>query len=473
VIVIPRTLARLFRSVLRRSVVEQVPRGEWPLVLCEAGQAGLRLSAQRGDVGLCYREAGERAEDTLVFRSSVLQQIEGRTPEPVTLEKTAAGKGRARWDEGAVPRVVDFETVTPDSTPTVPQTPSELAAMPDGFLTVLDKAARTTAKDSGRFALARVQLKGRAGQVVATDGKALLIQGGYRFPWPDDLLVPRVPAFGLRELAEERPVAIGRTESHVAVRAGRWTFWLAIDTSSRYPDVQAVVPRPSAGACRLSLDPEDAAFLASALPKLPGQDDHSPVTLDLGHHVLVRARAQGGDAVTEVELSRSRVEGSATLCIDGTNLRRALQLGFAEVLVCKPDTPILFRDRRRVFVTMPLDKQSALAPSPDAVRIASPVSSPSPTQKQSEQPRRERRSPIIPAPHPNNDPPPGTRGNGSSAEGCPSIMEMIAEAEALRTSLQESSDRLARLLAGLKQHKRVSRAMRAAVQSLRQLKLDG
>ena len=472
-IVIPRTLARLFRSVLRRSVVEQVPRGEWPLVRCEAGQPGLRLSTQRGDIGLCYREAGERAADTLVFRSSVLQQVEGRTLEPVTLEQVAAGKGRARWDEGAVPRVLDFETVTPDSIPTVPQVPFEWVAMPDGFLTVMDEATRTTAKESARFALSRIQLKGRGGQVVATDGKQLLIQGGCHFPWRDDVLVPRVPAFGLRELVEERPVAIGRTESHVAVRAGRWTFWLAIDTSSRYPDVEAVVPTPSAGACRLSLDAADAAFLASALPKLAGQDDdHSPVTLDLGRNVLVRARAQGGDAVTEVELSRSRVEGSATLCIDRTNLRRALQLRFAEVLVCKPDTPLLFRDKRRVFVTMPLDKQSALAPSPDAVRIASSVSAPSPTQKSSEQPRGRRR-PTMPASHANNDPPSASRGNGATAEGCPSITELIAEAEALRASVQESSARLTRLIAGLKQHKRASLAMRAAMQSLRQLKLDG
>jgi hypothetical protein len=473
-IVLSRAQVRLFRSVLRRSVVEQVPRGEWPLVLCEAGEPGLRLSALRGDVGLCYREAGERTADTLVFRSSVLQQIEGRTPDPVTLEQAAPGKGRARWDEGAVPRVVDFETVTADSAPTLPRAPSEWAAMPDGFLTVMDEATQTTAKESGRFALSRIQIKGRAGQVVATDGKALLIQGGFRFPWSDDLLVPRVSAFGLRELAEERPVAIGRTERHVAVRAGRWTFWLAIDTSSRYPDAQTVVPRPSAGACRLSLNAADAAFLAQALPKLPGQDDdHSPVTFDLGRKALVRARAQGGDAVTEVELSRSRVEGSATLCIDRTILRRALQLGFVEVLVCKPDTPLLFRDSRRVFVTMPLDRQSALAPSPDAVRIASPVSGPSPTRKPSEQPPRGRRSPTMPASHASNDPPSATRGNGAPAEGGPSLTELIAEAETLRASVQESSARLTRLIAGLKQHKRASLAMRAAVQSLRQLKLDG
>ena len=47
------------------------------------------------------------------------------------------------------------------------------------------------------------------------------------------------------------------------------------------------------------------------------------------------------------------------------------------------------------------------------------------------------------------------------------------EAEQLRSCLQDASARRSRLLAGLKQHRRQSRAMRAAVRSLRQLKLDG
>ena len=45
-------------------------------------------------------------------------------------------------------------------------------------------------------------------------------------------------------------------------------------------------------------------------------------------------------------------------------------------------------------------------------------------------------------------------------------------AESLRTLLQEASARTARLLGALKQQRRQSRAVQAAVASLRQLKLD-
>ena len=51
------------------------------------------------------------------------------------------------------------------------------------------------------------------------------------------------------------------------------------------------------------------------------------------------------------------------------------------------------------------------------------------------------------------------------------LMDLITEAEELRTVLADASTRLGRLLSGLKQHRRDSRVMQAAVESIKQLKL--
>ena len=51
------------------------------------------------------------------------------------------------------------------------------------------------------------------------------------------------------------------------------------------------------------------------------------------------------------------------------------------------------------------------------------------------------------------------------------IEEVIAETEALRSVLQDASARTVRLLAALKNQRRHSRAMRAAMASLQQLRL--
>jgi hypothetical protein len=393
---------------------------------------------------------------------------EGRGEAAVALEQPAAGQGRARCSDGGVPRALEFETVTPDSAPPFPALPRDFAPLPTAFLPALAEAVSTTARESGRFALTRLQLRGKAGEVVATDGRQLLAQGGFALPWPDDVLVPRLPVFGHRDTVPEGPVAIGRTKTHVALRVGPWTFLLAIDTSSRFPRFEGVIPRPSAVTSRLQLAPEDGAFLADTLPKLPGRDgDHSPVTLDLGEPVAVRARPNGPGPVTEAVLSGSRATGKPVrLNLDRRYLWRAIQLGFAEIQVAGPDQPVACRDRTRTYVFMPLDKEAAIPPGPDALRIASGEGAPPEPP-----PQPERRDTAMPAPPPNGRPTdparpaqPPERGGG--------LADLIAEAEALRALLAEATARNARLLAALKQHRKQARAVEVAVASLRQLQID-
>ena len=73
--------------------------------------------------------------------------------------------------------------------------------------------------------------------------------------------------------------------------------------------------------------------------------------------------------------------------------------------------------------------------------------------------------------HASNGTPPDAPSRGERGERSVAIADLIAEAEELRTVLADASGRLARLLSGLKQHRRDSRAMQAAMQSLKQIKL--
>ena len=465
---IPRALAWSFRAVLRKSIVEQEPRGEWPLMLCRAGKDGLRLFAQRGDVGVCYHAAGKHAAAAIAFRATVLEQFEERSDDRVILDEVGPGKGQARWTEGAVPRVFEFETVPPETVPDLPKPPTAWSTLPSSFLHALDEAAQTTAKESVRFALARIQLRGQAGEVIASDGRQLLVQSGFTFPWQDDVLVPRVRAFGLRDLAAEATVKVGRLKQQVVICSGRWTFLLGIDSKARFPSVQEVIPRPAAITSRLRIAPEDAVFLASTLPKLPGRDDeHAPITLDLNGRTIVRSRCQDGGLTTDVELTRSTIEGQPVrLNLKRSLLRRAMLLGCTELGIVSADKPLLARNLSRLYVVMPLDKEAALPPRKDAICITSvtpPAASPPP------QPRRA----PMPLPNSNGHSKEDPAEGRVSPDRAPSIAELVAVAEELRNQLQDASIRVARLLAGLKQHRRQSRAVQGALHSLRQLKLDG
>lgn len=225
-ILIPRVLILQFRAVLRQSLMQS--RSDWPLILCRAEEKRLTLEAQQNDVAVRFQHDTTNDPASIAFRASMLAEFEGRSDEPVTIEQVAFGKGRASWSDGGVPRVVEFETVTPESVRPFPETPKRFTAMPAHLLQALDGAARTTARESGRLALSRVQLRGRNGEVVATDGRQLLVQRGFPFPWSEDVLVPRVLAFGSREFAPgDEPIGVGRTESHIGLRVGGWSFLLA------------------------------------------------------------------------------------------------------------------------------------------------------------------------------------------------------------------------------------------------------
>ena len=103
------------------------------------------------------------------------------------------------------------------------------------FLAALHECGRTAAREATRFALDRVQVRGRAGQVVGTDGRQALLWGGFRLPFADDVLVPAVPVFGAPELAGQPDVRVGRTASHLVVAAGPWAVWLPADTGRPVP----------------------------------------------------------------------------------------------------------------------------------------------------------------------------------------------------------------------------------------------
>jgi hypothetical protein len=290
------------------------------------------------------------------------------------------------------------------------------------------------------------------------------VQGGFRLPWADNLLVPRVPAFGIRGLlAEGDAVGVGTASGQVAVRAGAWLFLLAIDTASRFPDVSTVIPPESAVTARLRLDPADVALLADKLAKLPGgKEPHAPVTLDLDNPPAVRARAGPEGPAVELPLPHSTVSGPRVLlCTDRRLLGRALALGFPEVQVIRPSTPLLCRDEKRTFVWMPLDATEAIPPVP-AERAVAAERQPSPHSS----PRR-RTTPMPTSagkpPTPDADP-----GAGHDRNGIP---DLVAEVESLRTLLQEAATRAGRLAAALKQQRRQSRAVQAAMSALKQLQL--
>jgi hypothetical protein len=262
---------------------------------------------------------------------------------------------------------------------------------------------------------------------------------------------------------------------------GPWSFHLAIDPAGRFPDVEQVLPAASATATSFRLSAEDAAFLARVLPRLPGgDDDQAPLTVDVGNQVVVRARAEGQERVTEVALTGSEVRGRPLRLVSNRGyLVRALQLGFSEFSLAGPEVPVVSRQPgRRTYAWMPLGKDGALPPAEDAIRIASQEGN-QPTP----QPDHER-SKVVMAPPPANGNGNGhalpqvtastPNGQGSAPGNGSGFAALIAEAQALREALRQACTRAGHLVSALQRQRRQQKLAATALASLKQLQqIDG
>ena len=456
---LPILLVRQYRAVVRKSVLAADPRGPCPVVVCSAGRRGLTLSCRQGNIGVRHRTPGSFSAGTVALPYSTLAELEAQG-EMVELEQTGPFKGRASWQGSEGPRSLDFDTADPASLPPAPEPARNAVALEPGFLSALDDAARTASRDAERYATNLVQLRGRDGTLVATDGRQLLLQGGFRFPWKDDQYLPALPVFGSRELPRDASVDLGLAKDRITLGVGPWLFDFGVRHQVRFPDVDRVVPGDGTAPSRLRLDAEDIEALTRNLPGLPGRDDpRRPVTLDLGKAVVIRSGSEKGGA-TSVALPHARWEGPGLrVVVDRRYLLRALGLGFTEILIADARTPLLCKDARRTYLWMPLaeDESAPAAPAPRGDPVPARLA-----------PAAHPRTPRSPTTVSTNDPSrDGEHRNGGSGRGEP--IDPVAEAEEIRGHLQAALARTGRLLAALKQQRRQTRVVEAALASLRQL----
>ena len=342
------------------------PRGPAPPVVIQI-TAGVRTLAATTPEGVTLTHASpavKEGDDLLVLPAATLAEVEGGTDEAVALDRPSKLRGVLRWPDGGKPRSLPVELLLPGKQHEIPAPPPFTTA-PAALLAALHECGRTAARESGRYALSKVQVQGKAGRVVGTDGKVALLWTGFTFSFSDDLLVPAVPVFGSKPLARITEVKFGRTATHLVVAAGPWAVWLPTDTRAKFPDVAGVVPRYAP--TTVSIDPSDAAALLPVLPGLPGGDHElRPVTLDVDGVVRVRGRAESGERVgetREVPLPCSTVSGPAVrVALDRRVLARALALG-CHTLKLTPAKPVVAEGADLTLVAAPLDP-ALVAPPP-------------------------------------------------------------------------------------------------------------
>ena len=448
-IVFPREVARAFRALAKKCLAGR-PRGPAPPVVIRVRAGVLTLWCRIESVGLRYSVAAPAAEnETLLVPMDVFSAFEGPRSDPVRLSVDGKLQGVASWTDQGEAKSHAFTALLPGKQHTVPALP-DLAPITDAFRSVLHECGRTAARDAERFILNHIQIRGSSGHVIGTDSKFLLIAKGFDFPFPDSVLVPAIPVFGSRELADESDVRIGRTESEVVVACGPWFVHLPI-ASGKYPDALSILPTPGSGTT-VTLDDAQAAELLLALPALPGAtNDDRPVTLDLSDGLTVRARDEATESVQERSLSVA-VEGPpATVAVNRMVIDRALRQGCRTLRIPSNLRLVALEGPDRLFAVAALDTSIVVStpgrPSPR---------SPAPSF------RRDAMKPVN-----------GTAANGRHPPPTnePESFDPLAEAEAIRLLVVEVGSRLVRLIGTLRSSRKEKKVLANVWAGLKQLNL--
>jgi hypothetical protein len=447
-----RAIAQNFRLLFARCVAGR-PRGPAPPVVIQVRDRVKTVAATTaGGVTLTHTSPAPKEEDDLlVLPASVLSEAEGGTDDGVVLDRQSRLRGVVKWHVGAKPRTLPVELILPGKQHELPAMPP-LTSSSSKLLAALHECGRTAARESGRYALSKVQFQGKGGRVVGTDGKVALLWSAFTFPFADDVLVPALPVFGAKPLARVTEVTLGRTATHLVVAAGPWAVWLPVDTKAKFPDVAAVVPRHAPATAEI--DESDAATLLPALPGLPGGDHElRPVTLAADGFIRVRGWSEGGGNAgqsREVPLARSTTSGPAVCAVlDRRVLGRALSLG-CRTLRLTPEKPVVFERVDCTLVAAQLDPALAAPPARDA--DGPPAANPTY--------RSERRTPVKPE----------TNGH-TPPRGDPT--DPLELAEELRAALADAAGIAARLVAALRQGKKEKKVLSAVLTNLKQLNLGG
>ncbi|WP_145054884.1 hypothetical protein [Lignipirellula cremea] len=420
-----------------------------------ADSKSLKIQAVGEHAAVEYCLAGDFVPQAFCVGLSMLADCEGGRAEPVQF-RCKDDSVTAEWNDAGIPQVAQSARL---DTTELPPLPERMESNQPPLLHALRDAVETTAAEGTRYALHHLRLRGD-GQIAASDGRQLLVQSGFTFPWDGELLIPANRLLAGSDLSGGEAIEVGCTEDWVTLRAGAWTVWLKIEKEARFPQVDDLLPTANVAGSTLHWSDVDAAFLANAMQRLPSNDEFNrPVTVDLNGAVSVRAIGSNEAKPTEVVLTSSRRDGDAIrISTNREYLGRAARLGFRSVHLTGQESPAFCREPARTYLWAVLGKAGIIPSDPEATRIESPTSQHTTAIPQ------ERNNAMI-----TTKPEHAPKQVESHQTETVSVDSLIESAETVKASLRESSSQVSDLIAALKRHRRQSKTLQSALLSIRAL----
>jgi hypothetical protein len=464
-----RSLCRQLRVVLKKALGRLKPD-----LRVIAGPDGLKVQGKGHQHAVEYHDPQPRESAELIVPFALLEDVQGTNDEPVHLSCTKSQVLTATWQDRGVERTMQYTLPKNDDTRSH-DPPTTWASNPPTLLRALHDASQCTDPFSSRYALGCLQLQGAFGRLAATDGKQLLLQSGYSFGFQDEVLAHSSEVFGCSELPQDQVVQIGKTVTHLVVRVGPWSFFLAVG-DGRFPRVSDIIPSFQSAKTTVDLHLADAQFFLANVKRLPGGLEDQAVTFECNGTIAVRSKTAETQAA-EITLTNSTKSGEdVTICLHRRNLVSAAAMGFDRLYLYGKENAVLARDDGRSYLFMPLHEQAAVKSGDGCLLIPSPFNPrPSGTYRRPYTPRvpmNNQTTTTVPATAPTQATAPSQEGTQPirrrrrpSKSGSSVLEQAVAVREQLRVTLTGVKD----LIRALKADRRSQKSLKLALDSLKQL----
>ncbi|MCC9608555.1 hypothetical protein LOC68_09680 [Blastopirellula sp. JC732] len=264
-ITISGTVLHQLRTIVRKGLGVS-KRRPGPNINFDANHAGLRIRVITDNSRIEHFVAGQFASCKFAASFDLFRECDAGKASEVSIQPEG-DQVVASWVQAGIPQTVRSPVQEPDDVPT---TPDSWSSNSEELLTAIQTACGTTDRESGRYALSHLRLRGSDGQIAATDGRQLLAIGGFDFPWEGEILMPASKVFDCADLSGHRGVDVGVAGDWAVIRTGPWALWLKIERTKRFPEIDSMLQDSSQAPTLLTVSEPDAKFLLDSLKHLPG-----------------------------------------------------------------------------------------------------------------------------------------------------------------------------------------------------------
>jgi len=277
------------------------------------------------------------------------------------------------WQSAGLPRSLVTSTTPAEPVSSLPS----MNPVDHRIIGALAHCSEVVDHQALRYSLAYVQLDGRSGTVVGTDGTQLLRYDSFAFPWQEAaILVPASQVFASPLLAHCQSVQCGLAARELVIQVEPWTLRLPLQLEGRYPNVEAVISSHQHPTGRVFFDAGDLAFFTKHAEELPGnQREHAPVTLRLNGKVDILAAGDAAQRPLRLRLSRSYQLGDEYDCsVNRQHLLTAAKLQLCDLQRFGNHGPLVARGPHITYAWQPLSGVKPPEETDDMLSIETPRS---------------------------------------------------------------------------------------------------